>query len=115
MDWSDEDPGLPIKFGPCSNAEYDPEPVLPEVLLETIRRAREAGDRHARRLGMSRREFLLSICGAATTLTALNACTREAHLAEPSRVTCRASLPSAFATQISSRDGRTSRCSSNRR
>ena len=87
MDWSDEDPGLPIKFGPCSNAEYDPEPVLPEVLLETIRRAREAGDRHARRLGMSRREFLLSICGAATTLTALNACTREAHLADPSRVT----------------------------
>ena len=29
MDWSDDDPGLPIKFGPCSNAEYDPEPVLP--------------------------------------------------------------------------------------
>lgn len=87
MDWSDEDPGLPIKFGPCSNAEYDPEPVLPEVLLETIRRAREAADRHARRTGMSRREFLLSICGAATTLTALNACTREAHRADPSRAT----------------------------
>ena len=87
MDWRDEDPGLPIKFGPCSNAEYDPEPVLPEVLLETIRRAREAGDRHARRLGMNRREFLLSICGAATTLVALNACTREAHRADPSRAT----------------------------
>ena len=29
MDWDDDDPGLPIKFGPCSNAEYDPEPVLP--------------------------------------------------------------------------------------
>jgi hypothetical protein len=27
---------------------------------------------------MSRREFLLSICGAATTLLALDACTREA-------------------------------------
>jgi hypothetical protein len=24
LDWKDEDPGLPIKFGPCSNAEYDP-------------------------------------------------------------------------------------------
>jgi predicted TIM-barrel fold metal-dependent hydrolase len=87
MDRSDEDPGLPIKFGPCSNAEYDPEPVLPEVLLETIRRAREATDRHARRLGTSRREFLLSICGAATTLAALNACTGEAHRADPSRTT----------------------------
>ena len=28
-DWAEEDPGLPIEFGPASNAEYDPEPVLP--------------------------------------------------------------------------------------
>jgi hypothetical protein len=77
MDWKDEDPGLPIKFGPCSNAEYDPEP-LPPLLRETIRRAREATERNARRVGMSRREFLLSICGAATTLLVLDACTREA-------------------------------------
>ena len=87
MDWSDDDPGLPIKFGPCSNAEYDPEPVLPEVLLETMRRARAASEEHARHLGMSRREFLLSICGAATTLIALDACTREAHHANPSSTT----------------------------
>jgi predicted TIM-barrel fold metal-dependent hydrolase len=86
MDW-DEDPGLPIKFGPCSNAEYDPEPALPKVLLETIRRARDASDRNARRLSMSRREFLLSICGAATTLLALDACTREAHRSQPSGAT----------------------------
>jgi predicted TIM-barrel fold metal-dependent hydrolase len=79
MDWDNEDPGLPIKFGPCSNAEYDPEPALPKVLLETIRRARDASDQNARRLSISRREFLLSICGAATTLLALDACTREAH------------------------------------
>jgi hypothetical protein len=31
----DEDPGLPIKLGPCSNGEYEPEP-LPPVLRETI-------------------------------------------------------------------------------
>ena len=37
MDWTDEDPGLPIEFGPCSNGEYDPEPALPPVLRETIR------------------------------------------------------------------------------
>ena len=67
-DWKEEDPGLPIEFGPASNAEYDPEPVLPPVLRETIRRARDDAERTARRLGMSRREFLLSACGAATTL-----------------------------------------------
>jgi predicted TIM-barrel fold metal-dependent hydrolase len=77
MHWKDEDPGLPIKLGPCSNAEFDPEP-LPPVLRETERLAREACHRNARRTGMSRREFLLSACGAATTLLALDACTRAA-------------------------------------
>ena len=77
MDWKDEDPGLPIKFGPCSNAEYDPEP-LPPVIRETIRQALEDCERNARRTAMSRREFLLSICAATTTLLALDACTRRA-------------------------------------
>jgi uncharacterized protein len=77
MRWHEEDPGLPIKFGPVSNGEYDPHP-LPPVVVETIRRARELCDRNARRLGMSRREFLLSASGAAATLFVLNACTREA-------------------------------------
>jgi predicted TIM-barrel fold metal-dependent hydrolase len=77
MDWDDEDPGLPIEFGPCSNAEYDPELRLPGVLQETIRRTRVAVDDHARRLGMTRREFLLSVCGAALTFSVLDACTRE--------------------------------------
>jgi hypothetical protein len=86
-DRADEDPGLPIKLGPCSNAEYDPEPTLPPVLTETIRRAREACEANARRVGMTRREFLLSICGAATTLLVLDACAREAHRADPSRST----------------------------
>ena len=84
---TEEDPGLPIEFGPASNAEYDPEPVLPPVLRETIRRARDDAERNARRLGMSRREFLLSACGAATTFLALNACTREEHRANPSATT----------------------------
>jgi predicted TIM-barrel fold metal-dependent hydrolase len=75
--WRDDDPGLPIKFGPCSNGEYDPQPLSP-VMHETVRRAREECDRNAKRLGMSRREFLLSVCGAATTLLVLDACTREA-------------------------------------
>ncbi|MEX2275323.1 MAG: amidohydrolase family protein [Actinomycetota bacterium] len=80
MDWSENDPGLPITFGPCSNGEYLPQPLSPAV-RETIRRARQECDRGARRTGMSRREFLLSVCGAATTLAVLSACTREAERA----------------------------------
>src|SRR5437867_6983271 len=76
MDWREEDPGLPIKFGPCSNGEYDPEP-LSSFHHEVIRRARAACNENARRTSMSRRDFLLSVCGAATTLLVLDACTRE--------------------------------------
>ena len=78
MRWWDQDPGLPITFGPCSNGEYDPEPRLPPVLRETVQRSKHECERNARRLGMSRREFLLSAMGAATTLFVLDACTKEA-------------------------------------
>ncbi|HJV05145.1 MAG TPA: amidohydrolase family protein [Actinomycetota bacterium] len=73
----DEDPGLPVKLNPCSNGEFLPEP-MPPVLLEAVRRARDLSDHAARRAGMSRRDFLLSLCGSAVTLMALDACTREA-------------------------------------
>ena len=76
MGWRDEDPGLPLKLGPVSNGEYDPQP-LPPVLREAGRRARRQSERNARRIGMSRREFLLSACGAATSFLVLDACTRE--------------------------------------
>jgi predicted TIM-barrel fold metal-dependent hydrolase len=75
--WDEDDPGLPIKFGPCSNDEYEP-PPLTEIVRETIRRARIECDDNARRSGMSRRRFLLSACGAATTLLVLQGCTDEA-------------------------------------
>jgi hypothetical protein len=87
VDWKDEDPGLPIDFGPCSNGEYDPEPALPQVLSETVRQARALCAETADRLGMSRREFLLSACGAAATMLVLNACTRASHSADPSTAT----------------------------
>lgn len=75
--WEDEDPGLPIKLHPCSNGEFVPPPASP-VVREAARRAREEAERTARRLGLSRRRFLLSSMGAATTLAALSACTKEA-------------------------------------
>jgi predicted TIM-barrel fold metal-dependent hydrolase len=78
MGSDEDDPGLPIKFGPCANDEYAPLP-LSAFVLEVMRRARDAVEVNARRTGVSRRRFLLSACGAATTLLALDACSREAH------------------------------------
>ena len=41
--WFDEaDPGLPIKLGPASNGEYDPQPLSP-VLTAAIREGFPAG------------------------------------------------------------------------
>jgi len=71
-----DDPGLPIKLNPCSNGEFAPQPPS-EVVREAVRRARRACDENARRIGMDRRQFLLSSMGAATTLIALAACSSE--------------------------------------
>jgi hypothetical protein len=67
---------LPIELGPCSNGEYDPVALTP-LAREAQRRARGACDDNARRVGMSRRRFLRSVCAAATTLLAVNACAEE--------------------------------------
>jgi hypothetical protein len=72
-----EDPGLPIKFGPCSNGEYVPAP-LTAVEREAIKRSRWASDENAKRVRMSRPEFLRSVCGAATTLLSLQTVWLEA-------------------------------------
>lgn len=75
--FDDEYPGLPIKLRPVSNGEFVP-PAPSDVVLAAVRRAREDADRNARRIGMSRRRFLLSAMGSATTLAALAACAKEA-------------------------------------
>jgi predicted TIM-barrel fold metal-dependent hydrolase len=76
MTRSIDDPGLPIKFGPCSNGEFVPPPLSP-VEREAIKRAQRDCERNAKRLGMSRAAFLRSICGAATTLMALQGCAKD--------------------------------------
>lgn len=68
-----EDPGLPIKFGPCSNGEFVPPPLSP-VEREAIRRAHGACENNARSVGMSRRQFLFTASAAATTLLTLQGC-----------------------------------------
>ncbi len=70
------EPGLPIKLAPCSNGEIAPPPPSP-LAREVARRTEAVVDAKARRLGISRREFLRSSMGAATMLAVLAACTRE--------------------------------------
>jgi hypothetical protein len=72
----DDDPGLPIKLGRCSNGEYAPLPP-PPGLVRAARLARSTCDGAARRLGMSRRDFLRSSMASAATLLAIGACSDD--------------------------------------
>ena len=67
----DDDLALPIKLDSTSNGEYWPRPPS-AALRHATASALEATTRNARRLGMTRREYLASCCGAATVFLALN-------------------------------------------
>ncbi|MCC5793522.1 MAG: amidohydrolase family protein [Chromatiales bacterium] len=67
---------LPIKVDETSNGEFIPRP-LDKASLAANQLASEQASRHARRLGLDRRSFLTSACGAASTLLAFN----QAHAA----------------------------------
>jgi predicted TIM-barrel fold metal-dependent hydrolase len=62
---------LPIKLDTTSNGEFLPVP-LSITNREANRLAHEAASCNAKRLGLSRRDFLVSACGAASTLLAFN-------------------------------------------
>ena len=79
---AEDDPGLPIKFGPCSNGEYVPVP-LTAVERAAIREGYEACAANARALGMSRREFMFTATAAAMTLLVLQGCAGGAKKSEP--------------------------------
>ncbi|MEO6317606.1 MAG: amidohydrolase family protein [Acidimicrobiales bacterium] len=72
----DSEPGLPIKLAPCSNGEFAPPPAAPGV-RRAVRLARATCDDAARRLGMSRRDFLRTSMASAATLLAVGACSGE--------------------------------------
>jgi uncharacterized protein len=63
---------LPIKLDSTSNGEFAPVPLWP-ANLEANRLAHEAAAANSKRLGYSKRTFLISACGAASTLLAFNA------------------------------------------
>ncbi|MEQ1803273.1 MAG: amidohydrolase family protein [Gammaproteobacteria bacterium] len=67
---------LPIKLDSTSNGEFAPRPLPPHSVLANQRAIEQVGI-NARRLGMSRRSFVTTSAGAATTLLAFN----EAHAA----------------------------------
>ena len=62
---------LPIKLDSTSNGEYLPVPLAPANIAAN-RLAHEAASANASKLGLSRRRFLVSSCGAASTLLAFN-------------------------------------------
>ncbi|MGZ8255179.1 MAG: amidohydrolase family protein, partial [Burkholderiaceae bacterium] len=63
---------LPIKLDTSTNGEYAPVPLAPEH-HEARHLAESAASANASRLGLSRRGFLVSAAGAASTLLAMNA------------------------------------------
>jgi len=63
---------LPIKLDTTSNGEFVPVP-LSATNRAANHMAQEAATANAKRLGLKRRDFLLSACGAASTLLAFNA------------------------------------------
>lgn len=72
MDRTDRDGlRLPIKVDSTSNGEYEPVPIS-ETNEKANKLALEWADENARRLGQNRRDFLISSCGAASTLLAFN-------------------------------------------
>ena len=62
---------LPIKIDSTSNGEYEPIPISP-INARANQLALHAAGENARRRGQSRRKFLISSCGAASTLLAFN-------------------------------------------
>src|SRR5215475_15480960 len=62
---------LPIKLDTTSNGEFAPVP-LSAANRAGNRLAHEAATHNAKRLGVSRRDFLVSACGAASALLAFN-------------------------------------------
>ena len=63
---------LPIKLDSTTNGEFAPIP-LDDSLRRANALAAERATELAKRVGKSRREFLVSSCGAASTLLAFNA------------------------------------------
>ena len=72
----DETGELPILLDPASSDEYQPLPLSP-MIREARRRAWQNAADNARRVGLSRRDFLRTSMGAATVLLAVGGCSKD--------------------------------------
>jgi predicted TIM-barrel fold metal-dependent hydrolase len=72
MDLDPEGTRLPVKLDTATNGEFAPVPLSP-ANRRANRLALEEATRNARHLSLPRRRFLVSACGAASTLLAFNA------------------------------------------
>jgi hypothetical protein len=70
-DFDPEGKRLPIKIEPMSNGEYVARPLTRAQRLARDL-AQEAASENARRMGLARRAFMVSACGAASALIACN-------------------------------------------
>src|SRR5712691_12130334 len=62
---------LPIKLDSTSNGEFAPVPLWP-ANLDANRLAHEFASSFSKKMNLTRRRFLVSSCGAASTLLAFN-------------------------------------------
>jgi hypothetical protein len=70
---------LPVKLDTTCNGEFAPVP-LSAANREANRLAHAAAERNAKRLDISKRDFLVSACGAASTLLSFNAANAAAGI-----------------------------------
>ena len=71
IDWDPEGLRLPVKLDATSNGEFAPIPLSRENRLANAL-AQARATENAKRRGMKRRAFMVSACGAASTLLAFN-------------------------------------------
>jgi hypothetical protein len=67
----EEPVALPVKIDSTTNGEFWPRPLDP-LLAYRLAKAKARASKNARRLGLSRRDYLSSTCGAAPEFAALN-------------------------------------------
>src|SRR5262245_56260448 len=77
MNTDPEGSRLPIKLDSTSNGEFAPIALSP-VNREANRLAFDAAEQNSKKLSLRRRKFLLSSCGAASTLLAFNSANAKA-------------------------------------
>jgi len=70
-DYDPDGSRLPVKIDSTSNGEFVPEPISRRNEAGNALASNTAGS-NAKKLGVSRRQFLTSTCGAASTLLAMN-------------------------------------------